>query len=144
LQHDCVALRTGRVESLPTSKPGKPLPQRHVLVLLLQDREDRVLLQRRPPAGIWASLWSLPEADDHPAARTWFERHVCGNYDAGVARDAIAHGFTHYRLELAPLQWRGVTPSDRLRDNEDLRWADPKRLSDLGLPAPIRKLLEAL
>src|SRR5690606_35899837 len=26
LQHDCVALATGRVATLPTPKPGKPLP----------------------------------------------------------------------------------------------------------------------
>ncbi|GAA4867061.1 A/G-specific adenine glycosylase [Luteimonas vadosa] len=144
LQHDCVALRTGRVDALPTPKPAKALPQRHVLVLLLEDREGRVLLQRRPPTGIWASLWSLPEAVDHTEARDWFERHVRGNYDAATAREPIAHGFTHYRLELAPLHWRGVTPAGVVRDNEDLRWTERGELSSLGIPAPIRTLLEAL
>lgn len=144
LQAGCVALRDGRVESLPTPKPGKPLPQRHKIVLLLQDEHGRVLLQRRPPAGIWASLWSLPEADDHPLARDWFERHVRGDYDAAVPLDAISHGFTHYRLELSPLRWHCMTARDTVRDNDDLRWVGLDALVALGIPAPIRKLLETL
>src|SRR5690606_12654651 len=62
LQRDCIALRDGRVDELPTPKPGKPLPERHAFALLLRDAQGRVLLQRRPPTGIWAALWSLPEA----------------------------------------------------------------------------------
>src|SRR5690554_3909603 len=59
----CQALAQGRVAELPTPRPGKPLPQRETTVLLAWDDSGRVLLQRRPPAGIWASLWSLPGAD---------------------------------------------------------------------------------
>jgi len=51
LHTDCVALREGRVAELPTSKPGKPLPERRALVLLARDQDARVLLQRRPPGG---------------------------------------------------------------------------------------------
>ena len=72
LNEDCVALRDGRVEELPTSRPGKPLPERIALVLLVRNAAGDVLLQRRPPTGIWASLWSLPEAATHDQARAWF------------------------------------------------------------------------
>src|SRR5690606_18753143 len=58
LQDDCIALRDGRVAELPTPRPGKPLPERSVVVMLLQDRDGRVLLQRRPASGVWAALWS--------------------------------------------------------------------------------------
>src|SRR3546814_8086812 len=55
----------------------------------------------------------------------------------------IAHGFTHYRLTLLPLRWREVAPRAFVRDNEDLRWVARDELSALGIPAPIRTLLEA-
>ena len=61
LQSACVALREGRVDELPTPKPGKPLPERRALMLWIEDADGRVLMQRRPPTGIWGSLWSLPE-----------------------------------------------------------------------------------
>src|SRR3546814_2733938 len=43
LQRDCVALATGRVATLPTPKPGKPLPERSAHVLLLRDAHGRML-----------------------------------------------------------------------------------------------------
>jgi A/G-specific adenine glycosylase len=143
LQHDCAALRSGRVAELPTPKPGKPLPEREALVLLLRDAEGRVLLQRRPPAGVWAALWSLPESSTHANARAWFDTHVAGHYDDADALDAIAHGFTHYRLTLRPLRWRGVAARDAVRDNDGLRWVAERELVALGIPAPIRTLLQA-
>jgi adenine-specific DNA glycosylase len=194
------------------------LPERHALLLLLRDAQDRVLLRRRPPAGVWAGLWSLPEADDHAAARTWFETHIAGDYDAadalapidqgfthyrfamqplewrevasrdggrvllvrrpptGVwsgmwslpevadhdeAREFIAahsdadfednvplalieHTFSHYRLHIAPLLWRAATPPARIGDNPGQRWQSLDALDEVGLPAPVRKLLLSL
>lgn len=142
LQDGCVALGEGRVRELPTPKPGKPLPERHALLLLLRDAHDRVLLQRRAQAGVWAGLWSLPEADDHAAARNWFEANVAGDYDAANALAAIAHGFTHYRFAMQPLEWHGVALRDGVRDNADQRWIARAELASLGIPAPVRKLLE--
>ena len=142
LQGGCVALATGRVAALPTPKPAKPLPERSTYVLLLRDADGRVLLQRRPPTGVWAALWSLPEAATHDAAREWFGARVHGDYDHGEPLDAIAHGFTHYRLALQPLRWREVAPRDAVGDNDALRWVARGELAALGIPAPIRTLLE--
>ena len=143
LQGDCIALATGRIAELPTPKPGKPLPERNAHVLLLRDAQGRILLQRRPPAGVWASLWSLPEADSHENARSWFEAHIEGDYDNGEPLDTIAHGFTHYHLDLQPLRWREVAALATVRDNDDLRWVAHGELITLGIPAPIRTLLDA-
>ncbi|HEX2082306.1 MAG TPA: A/G-specific adenine glycosylase [Xanthomonadaceae bacterium] len=144
LQRDCSALREGRVAELPTPKPGKPLPERHALGLLLHDAQGRVLLQRRPPVGIWAALWSLPEATDHTSARAWFETHMTGDYDALRPLEPIAHGFSHYRLQLQPLRLEGAELRMRVADDDDLRWVDAAELGALGIPAPIRKLLQTM
>src|SRR5690606_2769636 len=143
LQHDCTALREGRVAELPTPRPGKPLPERQAVMLLLMDDDGRVLMQRRPPAGIWASLWSLPEADSREAARDWFDAHASSPQDAADTLDAIAHGFTHYRLTIQPLRWQGATLRAGVGDNDALRWVSHGALSSLGIPAPIRTLIDA-
>ena len=142
LQQVCVALQTGRVAELPTPKPGKSLPERSALVLLLTAGDGRILLQRRPSSGGWAALWSLPEAGDHASAREWFAQHVDADYDGGEPLAAIDHGFTHYRLQLQPVRWRQVAGHARVADNGDLRWVRRDELATLGIPAPIRKLLE--
>jgi A/G-specific adenine glycosylase len=143
LQHACGALLEGRVDDLPTPRPGKPLPEREAMVLLLRDGDGRVLMQRRPPNGIWAALWSLPEHAHADAARAWFGRHIAGDFGDGDPLAAIAHGFTHFRLRLQPLAWRGVCLRAGVRDDPDLRWIGRAELPTLGIPAPIRSLLEA-
>ena len=55
-------VREGRVAELPSPRPKKTLPQRAVRVLVLE-RAGTILLEKRPAAGIWAGLWSLPEID---------------------------------------------------------------------------------
>ena len=142
LQNGCVALRDGLVAELPTSKPGKPLPERAAVVLIARDRMARVLLQRRPHGGVWTALWSLPEMEDHGGARIWFERHLEGEFDMGEVLPVLTHGFSHYRLRLQPLRWRGVAASARVADNDDLRWVARDQLASLGIPAPIRSLLQ--
>jgi A/G-specific adenine glycosylase len=44
---------------------------------------------------------------------------------------------------MQPLRWRRLTPRAAVGDNTDLRWVAPGELATLGLPAPIRKLLDA-
>jgi len=143
LQDDCVALREGRTAELPTPKPGKATPQKHACVLWLVNSRDEVLMQRRPATGIWASLWTLPQADDATSSRTWFEQALRGDFDQAEPLPAIDHAFSHYKLRLQPLRLRGVTLRDRVGDNDDLRWVARGEFASLGIPAPIRKLLES-
>ena len=144
LQDDCVARREGRVEFLPESKPGKPLPERRTLMLLLRDEAGRVLLERRPPTGVWSGLWSLPEASDHDQAREFVARHAHVDFESHQALAQIEHTFSHFRLHIVPLQWIDAAPAPRISDNDALRWQSLSALTDVGLPAPVRKLLENL
>lgn len=144
LQADCMALREGRVETLPTPKPGKAVPEREAVVLLVRDARGRVLLQKRPPTGVWAALWSLPQAEDAGAAERWFGAHLTGAFDDGEALDPVPHAFSHYRLTLWPRAWRGLALRARVRDNADLRWCAREDWDALGIPAPIRTLLQGM
>ncbi len=144
LQEDCVARREGRIAELPQAKPGKPLPERRTLMLVLRNDDGHVLLVRRPPTGIWSGLWSLPEAADHDEARTFLARHAENDFESNTPLASFDHSFSHYRLQIAPLLWEGARASARISDNEDLRWHSLQALDLIGLPAPVRKLLAGL
>lgn len=139
LQATCVARREGRNDQLPTPKPGKTLPEREAVALLLRDARGRVLLQKRPDTGIWAQLWTLPQADSGVALQDWFDAHIEGSLDDAEPLPVLEHTFSHYRLHLQVL----VATVQGLRNEaEGLRWVAAEELATLGLPAPIRKLLE--
>ena len=142
LREGCVAHREGRTAELPHPKPGKPLPEREVRMLLVEDDRGRVLLHRRPPTGVWAALWSLPEHADAADSRDWFDQHLAGDFMAAEALAPVLHGFTHYRLRILPMRIAGVHPRDAVGDNPGLRWASRAELQAIGLPAPVRRLLE--
>jgi len=143
LRDGCVALRDGRTAELPSPRPGRPLPERSTHMLLIEDAGGHVLLLRRPPTGVWASLWSLPEHDDVPEARRWFERHAHGTFDTAQSEAPVIHGFSHFRLRIHPLRVKSLKLRGAVRDNPDLRWASRAELASIGLPAPVRRLLEA-
>ena len=144
MQKDCVALREGRIQDLPQSKPGKPLPERRTMMLVLRDDGNRVLLVRRPPTGVWSSMWSLPEVADHDEARSFIAIHSQSSFDANTPLDRIEHGFSHYKLHISPLLWNNAQPAARIGDNDGMRWHDLRALDEVGLPAPVRKLLVTL
>jgi len=142
LREACVAHREGRTAELPHPKPGKPMPEREARMLLVEDDRGRVLLQRRPPTGVWAALWSLPEHADAAASRDWFDQHLAGDFARAQALAPVLHGFTHYRLRILPMRIADVRPRDAVGDNPGLRWASRAELQAIGLPAPVRRLLE--
>ncbi len=135
----CVARREDRVAELPTPKPRRAIPQRTVTLLVLRHR-GRVLLEQRPPKGIWGGLLSLPEL---PAGKNP-QHHVGQRFGSTVAPPAalpvVRHAFTHFRLEITPL----LCKVSRCNTPEGSVWWRLKALDTAPLPAPIRKILASL
>jgi A/G-specific adenine glycosylase len=139
LAGDCVAYRDGLTAQLPGRKPGKPLPARATVMLILRDSSGRVLLERRGPQGVWSGLWSLPEATGPDDAWRIAQRHA--RIDDAQTLASFIHVFSHYRLTIEPLLFDGAIAWHGVGDNPQLRWCDVDELRALGLPAPVRALL---
>jgi A/G-specific adenine glycosylase len=140
----CIARREGRTAQLPTPRPKRIRPRRirHCLIALRTD--GAVLLEARPPAGIWGGLHGLPEFDEPGAIDAWIARHLEGVEGPGAAWPAYHHAFTHFDLELRPLVLdcsglvATVTEADRYR------WYDPREPARIGLAAPVTALIAAI
>lgn len=141
---DCVALREGLTAELPARKPARAKPTRTTTMLIVRDGERRVLLERRPPVGIWAGLWSLPEVDTVAEAPQRLLERYCVHVDSGTPLARFMHTFSHYHLEIAPLLLERAQPLPRVADAPDRAWYAPAELAEIGLPAPVRKLLETI
>ena len=133
----CIARRTGRQAELPTARPRKAIPEREASVLLLTDGQ-RILLERRPPSGIWGGLLALPEvaADD---AAAFALRHGCRLLDTQPLAP-LKHRFTHFRLTLRPLLCL-ADARPRLTAEPGWEWLNREELRSAALPTPIGKLL---
>ncbi|MBN8480400.1 MAG: A/G-specific adenine glycosylase [Xanthomonadales bacterium] len=144
LVHGCVALRDGLVASLPTPKPARAIPERTTTMLVVHDDSGRVLLERRPPTGVWAGLWSLPECFDISVIEAELARRHARSIGARRHLPELRHAFSHYRLRISPVCLSATAVAPAIGDGDTLRWATPTQLGGIGLPAPVRKLLESL
>ena len=102
IRHGCLARRHHRQTELPRARPARPLPVRRTGLLILSNGAGEVLLERRPPAGLWGGLWAFPEcpADGNPEAYC----RSLGLEPLAMQRGHVfRHVFTHFRLEIHPI-----------------------------------------
>lgn len=139
---DCVARIADRVDELP-GKRARAAPKRKRIAMLVVLAGGEVLLEKRPPVGIWGALWSLPEADaearpEEALARDW------GLQAADVqALEPFEHAFTHFTLEVAPWRMR-VRKATALAEGKAATWLPLSELAGAALPSPVRKLLATI
>jgi A/G-specific adenine glycosylase len=141
LAADCVALRDGRTAELPTRKPKREIPQRETIMLVVL-RGQEVLLEQRPPTGIWGGLLSLPQADDEAAAQR-LARGLDADWKSRESLSVIEHGFTHYHLSIQPLLLTANARATVAAEPGQV-WLPLAQAHTAALPAPVKKLLNAL
>ncbi|MGI9302424.1 MAG: A/G-specific adenine glycosylase [Gammaproteobacteria bacterium] len=138
----CVARQQGRQHELPTRKPGKPLPVRETFMLMAVNDVGEVLLERRPPQGIWGGLLSFPELADEKECVDWCERSVGVPPERLECWPQVTHSFTHFQLRITPVRI-GAARKDLVMDGDRWVWynvASPQG----GLAAPVERLLSRL
>lgn len=133
----CLAHRQGRQRQLPAPRPRKSVPERSVAMLVLL-HAGTVLLEKRPPTGVWGGLWSLPECAEAEDPGAVAQRLGCRVADA-AALPIVSHAFTHFRLRIQPWRLRaqplpGAAEPGRV-------WLDLNDIEGAALPAPVRRIL---
>ena len=144
LQDICKAHQLGIVSQFPEPKPRKQLPIKKTFMLIANNLESQVLIKKRPPTGIWGGLWSLPEFDNMEQLKQWLgERY---EFQAGAVAEwtPMRHTFSHYHLDIQPVQVMANNPKNIVMEDESLVWYKPDAENDRGFPTPVSKLFKKL
>ena len=142
LKAACLAYKSGSPTDWPHKKPKKAKPARRT-VMLLAVHDQSVLLQRRPPTGIWGGLWSFPQFDDLSSLREYARALGTHNKEEIEQWHSFKHSFTHFDLEITPVKIALKELSGRhIMDEAACCWVD----GDLpgGCAAPVVRLLDKL
>ncbi len=135
LAHLCVAHAQGQAENYPV-KTRTLKRSSQALWLLRANRPDgSVYLQQRPTPGVWAGLYSLPMYESRQALMDSLkpaQQQRCFDHPA------FLHVLTHkdMHLHVVDLAW-----TQRAAPQGEGQWCAAEALAQVGLPAPIRKLL---
>jgi len=138
----CLARQEGLQNALPRRKPDRKLPVKQTAFIMIQNDSGAILLQKRPPAGIWGGLWGFPECPADTDVSVWVEQQY--GYTVGSIRyeQGLRHTFSHYRLDITPVAMKLVSQQDMARDDQNLYWFSPGGDNRrIGMAAPVRKLV---
>ena len=146
LAASCVARAEGRPEAYPV-KTRKLKRSKRAHALLWLDHQDQVWLVQRPQTGVWAGLWTLPEFDT--AHSLWALAEQADWPGQGRPLATVKHVLTHFDWALTPCHWAlpgrlGARQRQAIEASLPAgRWVARDAALAMGLPAPIRRLLQA-
>lgn len=133
LATSCIACRDGQQNEFPATRPRKAVAERRSGFVLISDGQ-RLLLERRPPSGLWGGLLVPPEGE---------VAQVLSKLGLQLLKQRelppLRHAFTHFRLTLLPVLCE-VAPTANVGE-PGLEWIALDRAADAGVPTPIGKLL---
>ena len=145
--HDRYATSAPRKVCASPVSSGEPrgtLPIRRTQLLLVHDAAAAVLLTKRPPAGIWGGLWSLPECNVGADIAEWCRRRLGVDISEERRWPVQRHTFSHFHLDIHPVVVHVASPTAAVMDDTESVWYNPQQPQQLGLAAPIQRLLNQL
>ena len=145
LQKDCLAYLQGNQTDFPNKKPKKKIPERNAIMLLLLNKEGDVLMQKRPPAGIWGGLWCFPQFDFKEDAANWLEQQFAQPIESAHDFEELTHVFSHFKLHIHALKVELKTPIKlAVMESDDKLWYNITTEFNGGLATPVTQLLDLL
>ncbi len=144
----CRGRADGDAETIPLTVRRKPLPRHDIVVAVIEDAKGRVLIGRRPDAGLLGGLWAFPggKREAGETLEAALAREIAGDLGIGVAIGgkigAVGHAYSHYRVTLHAYRCRpsGGAP----RTSRVAKWVAPARLADYALPRSNRMIADLL
>ncbi len=144
-QENCEALAQNLQGLLPTARPKKKIPVKTTTMLMLDNGEGKLLLQQRPPTGIWGGLWSFPELTQAKPSdndiQQWCQNKL--GYDTQISQrwPIVRHTFSHFHLDIEPVWLHSRQQQNRISDDKST-WFCSTAPVNIGLAAPVKQLLE--
>lgn len=148
LEKQCVANAEKAWAEYPAKKPKKTLPERQGYFLVLK-QGHKVLLQKRESKGIWGGLFSFPQFENFEA----FKRSISAkNLQISEHLTVFRHTFSHFHLDIFPIlvecrpheiNEKAGNYGSLVSSSEDY-WYDLHQTNEVGLPTPIKRILDEL
>ncbi|WP_330925436.1 A/G-specific adenine glycosylase [Candidatus Sororendozoicomonas aggregata] len=146
LVEDCLANQAGNQAQYPGRKPKKTLPEKSVSMLMIINEQGETLLQKRPSTGVWGGLWSFPETSAPDKGAMTIDTAVTIKLPLRQLEHwrPFRHTFSHYHLDITPIKAFSSKAHVRLDDARKWRWYQLENPLELGLAAPVTRLMKKL
>ena len=138
----CAAKSEGRIHELPAPRPKKAVPEKSTTMLIISHAGE-VLLEKRPPTGVWAGMWCFPELQNGASSRGACRERYGLEITALKPWDVLQHGFTHFKLSITPQPIKVEKKLSRAAE-PGVMWLSIDDALTTAIPKPVRALLTKL
>lgn len=148
LEQMCIANQQQKWSDYPAKKPKKVLPEKIAYFAVIK-QDSQILLQKRPENGIWGGLFSFPQFTTLEECKRFI---FSKNLQISAQLNAFRHTFSHFHLNIVPIlaetshniaQEKSGNYAASISSQDDY-WYDLYNLNEIGLPAPIKQILDEL
>lgn len=142
----CQANQHNRVAEFPKPKNAIKVASRstRMLIFYQADRHE-VLLEKRPPVGIWGGLWSFPECSADENLEEFCQKHYGYRVLQTDNMPEFKHTFSHLHLFITPVVIAFTPLGNQIRENDGRSWHKLNQGNQArGFAAPIKRLLADL
>lgn len=147
VQDFCQAYKQGNSHDYPGKKPKKALPVKQSYLLVLKNAHDHILLYKRNDIKLWGGLWSLPEYEgslESKEMRAFIHRHWQSKLLNYAVLEPFRHTFSHFHWDITPILCETSPFENHCLELNSLQWISLKNINDIGIPAPVKKILSKL
>ncbi len=144
LQAMCHAFAYEQTATIPASKPCKLRPRRSAVLVMAINQAGDILLEKRPPAGIWGGLWSFPELDSLEVVESWCRAQLAVEPVATRPWPTVSHSFSHFDFDMQPVEVIVARVPTVVMEGDRWLWYKAHSPATIGLAAPVAKLLQQL
>jgi len=144
LEKHCQALAANEIAQYPGKKPTKKIPTKSALMLIAVNKKGDLMLEKRPPVGIWGGLWSFPELLDEGDIDSWLLKNDFCLTGVQLKLPLRRHTFSHYHLDIHPVVLPVAINIGKVMDGEQRIWYKPSQPDERGLAAPVANLINEM
>jgi A/G-specific adenine glycosylase len=159
VQTSCLAFTSAQQANFPQKKPKKKIPEKSTIMIIpriTSATQNSVLMEKRPPAGIWGGLWCFYEVNNKseitPLLKSLGLQAVTIK-DSQQELTTFRHTFSHFHLDISPIIIE-CTPLEKNSlsqiNNQEVseprkqKWYDLRSEANVGLAASTKKLIDLL
>ncbi len=135
----CIAYQNQTINDYPQKKKNKVLPVKNAIFIIIKDKQQQILLQKRPATGIWSSLWSFPQYDNEVQVEQWL-LNSANKYQLYKKGTSKTHQFSHFKMHYTE-HYYSLEKMGVLAEGAEKNWFSIDQALQLALPAPIKKIL---
>lgn len=139
----CLAHQSNEQKNYPEKKPKKVIPEKST-VMIIPRLANKVLMEKRPPTGIWGGLWCFHETNNIKSISSVLAK--LNVVETGrVQLTQFRHTFSHFHLDITPIVIDINEKSfNEINENNHQQWYDLTNQADVGLAASTLKLINLL